>query len=179
MQHFSQIPLRVCTLVLFIIIHVEKTAIDFAHSQLWSSSRSFVMANPRGARRTSLGVLSGGLRGGFTASSLPDPSPRPPRLMESPNATTYPSSPSPAPSDDQHDRDPAGLMGSTSGDVFAHLASMSSTLLAVHEAVKGMDRRVASVEEAQLKGMIVLKSCVHYSRHKKRLTSLSRGQFGR
>ena len=42
-------------------------------------------------------------------------------------------------------------MGSTSGDVFAHLASMSSTLLAVHEAVKGMDCRVASIEEAQLK----------------------------
>ena len=94
-----------------------------------------VMANLRGARRTSLGVLSGRLRGGFTASSLPVPRPR---LMDSPNATTYPS-PSPAPSEDQHDNVPAGLMGSTSGDVFAHLASMSSTLLAVHEAVKGMD----------------------------------------
>ena len=109
------------------------------------------MANPRDARRTSLSVLSGRLRGGFTASSLLDPSPSPrPCLMESSNATTYPS-PSPAPFEDQHDRDPAGLMGSTSGDVFAHLASMSSILLAVHEAVKGMDRRVASVEEAQLK----------------------------
>ena len=112
-----------------------------------------VMANLRGARRTSLGVLnlSGRLRGGFTASSLSVSSPRPrPRLLDSPNATTYPS-PSPAPSEDQHDSDPANLMGSTSGDVFAHLASLSSTLLAVREAVKGMDRRVASVEEAQLK----------------------------
>ena len=91
------------------------------------------------------------MRGGFTVSSLPVPSPRPkPRLMDSPNAATYPS-PSPAPSEDQHDSVPAGLMGSTSGDVFAHLASMSSTLLAVHEAVKGMDRRVASVEDAQMK----------------------------
>ena len=43
------------------------------------------------------------------------------------------------------------MIGSTSGDVFAHLASMSSILLAVHEAVKVMDHRVASVEEAQLK----------------------------
>ena len=102
---------------------------------------------------------------GFTASSLLDPSPSPrPCLMESSNATTYPSSPSPAPFEDQHDRDPAGLMGSTSGDVFAHLASMSSILLAVHEAVKGMDHRVASVEEAQLK---VLNSCVHSSRQEK------------
>ena len=59
------------------------------------------------------------------------------------------------------------------------MASMSSNLLAVHEAVKGMDHMVASVEEAQLKVTDSVKSCVHYLRHKKRLTSLSRGQFGR
>ena len=42
-------------------------------------------------------------------------------------------------------------MGSTSGDVFAHLHPCLTTFLAVHEAVKGMDHSVASVEEAQLK----------------------------
>ena len=109
------------------------------------------MANQRGARRTSLGVLSGRLRCGFTASPLPGPSPSSKsRLIERPNATTCPS-PYPAPSEDQHDRDPAGLVGIASGDVFAQLASMSSTLLALQETVKRLERKVASVEEAQLK----------------------------
>ena len=94
------------------------------------------MANQRGARRTSLGVLSGRLRCGFTASPLPGPSPSSKsRLIERPNATTCPS-PYPAPSEDQHDWDPAGLVGIASGDVFAQLESMSSTLLALQETVK-------------------------------------------
>ena len=70
-------------------------------------------------------------------------------------------------------------MGIASGDVFAQLASMSSTLLTLQETVKRLERKVASVEEAQLRLLIVLKSCVRYSRRIKRLTSLSRGQFGR
>ena len=98
-------------------------------------------------RRISLGLLSGRLRGGFTASSIPRATPR---LPESRSGTP------PSIADVLQDRSqaegsvgPVDVTATNSNDVCVHLASMSATLRAVQEAVKKLDHRVATVEQGQ------------------------------
>lgn len=97
----------------------------------------------RGGRGTSLGVLSGRLSGGFTASSLP----RSRQISFSPlPAATGPHSPA-SPSLSAGDE---GSVGSEEINT-QQLTSVSVTLRAVHEAIKRLDHRLSSVEQKQMK----------------------------
>ena len=132
----------------------------FASSSTWSSIINSVMANQarlRVGRGTSLGVLSGRLRGGFTASSIP-------RSRASGTITTEsaasPLSITPVPSPinsgvvrggERNEGGSVPLDLNTNGDLCSYLTSMSTTLQAVQETMKRMDRKITSVEQQQIK----------------------------
>ena len=105
------------------------------------------MASRGRGRRTSLGLLSGRLRGGFTASSIPRATSR---IPESRSGTP------PSIADVVQDRSqaegsvgPVDITATNSNDVCVYLASMSATLRAVQEAVKKLDHRIVAVEQGQ------------------------------
>ena len=129
----------------------------FASSSTWSSIINSVMANQarlRVGRGTSLGVLSGRLRGGFTASSIPRSRASGTITTES---TVSPLSITPVPSPTNSgvvrggERNEGGSVPldlNTNGDMCSYLTSMSTTLQAVQET---MNRKITSVEQQQIK----------------------------
>ena len=110
---------------------------------------SVLMANQsRGGR---LGVLSGRLRGGFTASSLPGSRPNcsSPLLEQAATSPlgTASSSPSWGGGESHHE----GSSFSEDSTASNASAQLFTTLRAVHETIKKVDRRISSVEQQQLK----------------------------
>ena len=114
----------------------------------------------RGGRGATLGVLSGRLRGGFTASPIPG-STRTPRLEQ---RSTSPLSAAGSSSISGGDSNQEG----NTADIASQLAIMSTTVRALNENIKKMDRRVSIMEQQQSRIMESLKELSSFIKNNER-----------
>lgn len=113
----------------------------------------------RGGRGATFGVLSGRLRGGFTTSPIPG-STRTPRLEQ---RSTSPLSAAGSSSILGGDSNQEG----NTADIASQLAIMSTTVRALNENIKKMDRRV-SIEQQQSRIVESLKELSSFIKNNER-----------
>ena len=98
--------------------------------------------------RASLGILSGRLQGGFSASSLPRS--RPSGYVARENAVITVAVPSPSASNSEISSNQS-QEGSSSSDIQTHLLSLGTTLRAMQDLLKTMNHKLLSMEQQQVK----------------------------